>query len=170
MVVERLGDHIDESSVKRDLRAVPPDYAAVPADMKKWVYSGGQYLCGLYRRRVNEGNLFRTGSYAMTSPACRDAAGAGALGALSAGPHAPQALRPSVAPGTQPEEVLTLRARGVPHLRGTGRGDLHVHLKVQVPTRLDSAQEKLLRDLAAARGEERPGISGKGGLFGRRKR
>jgi molecular chaperone DnaJ len=77
-----------------------------------------------------------------------------------------------IAPGTQPEAVLTLRARGVPHLRGTGRGDLHVHLDVQVPTRLDAEQERLLRELAALRGEERvaPSSRGAGGLFGRKKR
>ena len=76
-----------------------------------------------------------------------------------------------IAPGTQPDEVLTLRARGVPHLRGTGRGDLHVQLELQVPTRLDARQEELLRELAVLRGEERPGSSGKGhGLFGRRRR
>jgi molecular chaperone DnaJ len=76
-----------------------------------------------------------------------------------------------VAPGTQPGEVLTLRARGVPRLRGTGRGDLHVHLSVEVPTRLDAKQEELLRDLARLRGEERPAASGKGsGLFGRLRR
>jgi molecular chaperone DnaJ len=68
--------------------------------------------------------------------------------------------------------VITLRARGVPHLRGTGRGDLHVHLDVQVPTKLDARQEELLRELAALRGEERPGSSGRaaGGLFGRKRR
>ena len=61
----------------------------------------------------------------------------------------------------------------MPHLRGTGRGDLHVHLDVVVPTRLDEEQEELLRTLATLRGEERPGPVGKpagGGLFGRRKR
>ena len=73
--------------------------------------------------------------------------------------------------GTQPDAVLTLRARGVPHLRASGRGDLHVHVRVEVPTRLDAKQEELLRDLARLRGEERPGLSGKGnGLFGRRRR
>ncbi|HVM27463.1 MAG TPA: molecular chaperone DnaJ [Mycobacteriales bacterium] len=76
-----------------------------------------------------------------------------------------------VAAGTQPGAVLTLRARGVPHLRQSGRGDLHVHLQVEVPTRLDGKQEELLRDLARLRGEERPGVSGKGtGLFGRLRR
>ncbi len=76
-----------------------------------------------------------------------------------------------IAPGTQPDEVLTLRARGVPHLRASGRGDLHVHLRIEVPTRLDTKQEELLRDLARLRGEEHPASSGKGnGLFGRRRR
>jgi molecular chaperone DnaJ len=56
--------------------------------------------------------------------------------------------------GTQPGAVLTLRGRGVPHLRGSGRGDLHVHLDVRTPTRLDAQQEALMRDLARARGEE----------------
>ena len=76
-----------------------------------------------------------------------------------------------IAPGTQPDEVITLRARGVPHLRGTGRGDLHVHLRIEVPTRLDAKQEELLRELARLRGEEHPVGTGKGnGLFGRRRR
>ncbi len=71
--------------------------------------------------------------------------------------------------GTQPDEIFTLRARGVPHLRGTGRGDLHVHVDVQVPTRLDEEQTELLRQLAVLRGEQRPGMTAKagGGLFGR---
>jgi molecular chaperone DnaJ len=56
--------------------------------------------------------------------------------------------------GTQPGHVVTLKARGIPHLRGTGRGDLLVHVDVQTPTKLDARQEELLRELAAARGEE----------------
>lgn len=56
--------------------------------------------------------------------------------------------------GTQPGSVVTLRARGVPRLRGSGRGDLHVHLDVRTPTRLDVEQEQLVRQLAEIRGEE----------------
>ncbi|HET8599585.1 MAG TPA: molecular chaperone DnaJ [Segeticoccus sp.] len=58
--------------------------------------------------------------------------------------------------GAQPGDVVTLRGQGVTHLRGTGRGDLLVHLSVQTPTHLDAEQQDLLRQLAAARGEERP--------------
>ncbi|MGI8693264.1 MAG: molecular chaperone DnaJ [Geodermatophilaceae bacterium] len=61
-----------------------------------------------------------------------------------------------IPPGSQSGTVQRLRARGVPRLRGTGRGDLHVHIEVLTPTKLDEEQELLLRQLAAARGEERP--------------
>ena len=72
-----------------------------------------------------------------------------------------------VRPGTQPDTVLPLRARGVPHLRGVGRGDLHVHVQVVTPTRMDEEQEALLRQFAALRGEDMP-VSTRahgGGLF-----
>jgi molecular chaperone DnaJ len=80
----------------------------------------------------------------------------------------------TVAPGTQAGSVLTLRGRGVPHLsRGVGRGDLHVHLDVETPSDLDAEQERLLRELAKLRNEERPaytvtsGEHAGGGLFSR---
>jgi molecular chaperone DnaJ len=73
-----------------------------------------------------------------------------------------------IRPGTQPDTRTTLRARGVPHLRGVGRGDLHVHVQVATPTRLDEEQEELLRRLASLRGEDLPVSTrghGSGGLF-----
>ena len=60
----------------------------------------------------------------------------------------------AIAPGTQTGKVFKLRGRGVPHVDGRGRGDLLVHIVVDTPTALDDAQEDLLRQLAAARGEE----------------
>jgi len=59
-------------------------------------------------------------------------------------------------PGTQPEQVVTLKGLGVGHLHVGGRGDLHVHVDVTVPTGLDDEQVELLQRLAALRGEERP--------------
>jgi len=61
--------------------------------------------------------------------------------------------------GTQSGDTRTLRALGVTHLRGTGRGDLIAHLTVATPTRLTAEQEDLLRELARVRGEE--GTQGK---------
>jgi len=73
--------------------------------------------------------------------------------------------------GTQHGQMQTLRARGVPRLRGTGRGDLFVHMAITVPTKLDGRQEELLRELASLRGEEQAsGSLGSGqqqGLFSR---
>lgn len=61
-----------------------------------------------------------------------------------------------VRPGTQPGHVEVLRGLGVGHLHAPGRGDLHVHLEVQVPTNLDEEQAELLHRLARLRGEEHP--------------
>jgi molecular chaperone DnaJ len=79
-----------------------------------------------------------------------------------------------VEPGTQCATVQTLRGRGMPRLRSSGRtegrGDLFVHLDVVTPTRLDSRQMELLRELAAVRGEEQAelAVNGRaGGLFSR---
>jgi len=72
-----------------------------------------------------------------------------------------------VRPGTQPGSTLRVRGRGVPHLRGTGRGDLFVHLDVRTPTKLDPEQERLLRDFARSRGEEVAELSKQGGFFSR---
>lgn len=58
--------------------------------------------------------------------------------------------------GTQPGDIMTLKGKGVTHLRGTGRGDILVHAGVQTPTRLNPEQEEMLRQFAALRGEERP--------------
>ncbi|MDP9220744.1 MAG: molecular chaperone DnaJ [Actinomycetota bacterium] len=72
--------------------------------------------------------------------------------------------------GTQSGQVVTMRGKGVTHLRGAGRGDLIVHFDVQTPTRLDEEQERLLRELAARRGEERPEARlspAQGGIFSR---
>jgi molecular chaperone DnaJ len=62
----------------------------------------------------------------------------------------------TIAPGTQSGTETVLGGRGVPSLRGTGRGDLVVTVVVETPTRLDERQEELLRELAALRDEESP--------------
>jgi molecular chaperone DnaJ len=60
----------------------------------------------------------------------------------------------SIAPGTQTGHVVRLRGQGVPHVDRRGRGDLLVRVVVDTPTGLDDVQEELLRQYAAARGEE----------------
>ncbi len=55
--------------------------------------------------------------------------------------------------GTQPGREFVLRQRGVPHLRGRGRGDLRVVVRVDVPTKLSDAEVELLTAYAEGRGE-----------------
>jgi molecular chaperone DnaJ len=63
--------------------------------------------------------------------------------------------------GTQPGKVLTLRGKGVPRLRGSGRGDQLVVINVEVPQRLTTEQRELFEKLAASLGSEvRPAEKG----------
>lgn len=56
--------------------------------------------------------------------------------------------------GSQPGRVLKLRGKGVPVLNGEGRGDLLVHLTVEVPSKLSPRQKELLQAYAAESGEK----------------
>ena len=61
-----------------------------------------------------------------------------------------------IRPGTQSGQTIPLYGRGVQRLNETGRGDLLIHVNVETPSRLDTVQEELLKELAKLRGEERP--------------
>lgn len=54
--------------------------------------------------------------------------------------------------GTQPDTVFRLKGKGVPNVRGFGKGDQLVKIKIEVPRRLNTKQKKLLRDFAVASG------------------
>jgi len=53
-----------------------------------------------------------------------------------------------IKPGTQSAEVITVKDRGVTHLRGAGRGDLKVGVQVLTPTKLNSKSKELIAELA----------------------
>jgi molecular chaperone DnaJ len=53
----------------------------------------------------------------------------------------------AIAAGTQPGSVTTLRGHGMPHLRSGVRGNLHAHVEVVVPSRLDNHDTELLREV-----------------------
>lgn len=56
--------------------------------------------------------------------------------------------------GTQPGKVFTLRGKGSPFLRSSGRGDQMVIVNVEVPSKLSADQRKLFEELAATLGTE----------------
>ena len=55
--------------------------------------------------------------------------------------------------GTQTGTVFRLKGKGVTHLRGHGRGDHHLRVKVAIPTKLSREQREALRKYAEASGE-----------------
>ena len=54
--------------------------------------------------------------------------------------------------GTQTGELFVVRGKGVPHLRGGGRGDMLVHANVVTPKHLTKEQKDLLHQLAESLG------------------
>jgi len=58
--------------------------------------------------------------------------------------------------GTQSAEVITIKDRGITHLRGSGRGDLRIGVQVVTPTKLNGKEQELIKQLAAARKQTEP--------------
>lgn len=59
--------------------------------------------------------------------------------------------------GSQPNQVLRLRGKGMPHLRGRGRGDACYRLVLEVPQKLNAKQREALEAYdAAATGQRGP--------------
>lgn len=48
--------------------------------------------------------------------------------------------------GTQPDTVIRLRGKGIPHLRGSGKGDHYVRVKIVIPKNLTRSQKELLEE------------------------
>ena len=71
-----------------------------------------------------------------------------ALGARIQVPTVDGPAEMRVPPGTSSGQVFRLRGKGVPPLRGGGRGDQYVTVKVVVPRPLNARAQELLRELA----------------------
>ena len=73
----------------------------------------------------------------------------------------------SVPEGTQPGAVFRLKGKGIPFLRGGGRGDQFVTVNVAVPKGMNTAQREALRCFAETMNEDVPET---GGIFGRKRK
>lgn len=74
----------------------------------------------------------------------------------------------TVPEGTQTGTVFKVRGAGMPSVRNAAaRGDLHVTVRVETPTKLSDEEKKLLRQLASLRGEK--AVHEHKGIFGRLK-
>ncbi len=91
-----------------------------------------------------------------------------ALGAEVEVPTLDGKVKLTIPEGTQPGAVFRLRGRGIPYLRGSGRGDQFVTVSIKVPRNLTGSQKELLRQFAASMGEL-DGDAGRG-IFSRKKK
>jgi molecular chaperone DnaJ len=92
-------------------------------------------------RFVREGDdLFSTVDLTMTQAA---------LGAALRVPTLEGETELAFEPGTQPGSVVVLRGRGMPALRGFGRGDHRILVNVLVPRQLSEEQRRLLEEFDA---------------------
>ncbi len=71
-----------------------------------------------------------------------------ALGAVLDVPTIDGDVKIRVQPGTQPGTLIRLKGKGVPHVRGGGRGDEYVKIVIKVPTHLSRRQKELLEELS----------------------
>lgn len=60
----------------------------------------------------------------------------------------------TVPPGSNTGDRVRLEKLGVPSLRNPGRGSIYYEIEVAFPKKLSEEEEKLLREIAALRGEE----------------
>jgi molecular chaperone DnaJ len=80
-----------------------------------------------------------------------------------------------IKPGFQSADAVTLRGFGMTKMRGSGRGDLVVHVEVTTPQKLNKEEQELLKKFAKARGDKherfeihkRPKHGDDQGFFGR---
>ena len=77
-----------------------------------------------------------------------------ALGASVEVPTIDGNVKYTIPDGTQSGAVFRLRGKGVPYLRGNGRGDQYITVTVQTPTNLTEKQKNLLRELGETFGEK----------------
>ena len=68
--------------------------------------------------------------------------------------------------GTQTGSVFRLKGKGIPYIRGSGRGDQFVTVRVETPRNLTSEQKELLEKLGESFGHK----AEKSGFFDKKKK
>ncbi len=56
--------------------------------------------------------------------------------------------------GTQPEDIIRIKGKGIPYVNGRGQGDLIATISVEIPKNLNAKQKELLRQFEESMGEK----------------
>lgn len=90
-----------------------------------------------------------------------------ALGAELEVPTLDGKVKYAVPEGTQTGTIFRLKGKGIPYLRGNGRGDQYVTVSIDVPKGLNTQQKDLLRQFSESLGEQK---AEKSGILGGKKK
>ncbi|HOJ11212.1 MAG TPA: molecular chaperone DnaJ [Clostridiales bacterium] len=77
-----------------------------------------------------------------------------ALGAEIDVPTLEGTLKYNIPEGTQTGSVFKIKGKGIPNIRGIGRGDLFIKVNIEIPRKLNEKQKAVLREFAAISGDE----------------
>lgn len=88
-----------------------------------------------------------------------------ALGAKIQVPTLEGAEKFTIPEGTQTGTRFRLKSKGVPRLRGSGRGELYVTVNIKVPKNLTDRQKELLKELSQEEGQDQEESRDKKGFF-----
>lgn len=78
----------------------------------------------------------------------------GALGAEIEIPTLEGKIQYNIPEGTQTGTVFKIKGKGIPNIRGNGRGDLYLKVNIEVPRKLNEKQKAILREFASISGDE----------------
>lgn len=115
-------------------RGLPGDAPGVPpGDLHVVVYT------------KQDGRFQRMGSDLWRSETI-DVAGA-VLGTTIKVPTLGSRVKVNIPAGTQPDEVLRLKGKGLPRYGGSGRGDLNLRIQIHIPKKISAAERDLYEKL-----------------------
>ena len=77
-----------------------------------------------------------------------------ALGAELEVPTLDGKVKYSMSEGTQTGSIFRLKGKGIPYLRGNGRGDQYIKVEIDVPKKLNDKQKAILREFADISGND----------------
>jgi molecular chaperone DnaJ len=81
------------------------------------------------------------------------------LGAQTKVPSLDGEINVTIPKGTQHGNLIRVKGKGVPHLKGYGRGDMLIETHILVPKKISKRQEELMREFAEIEGEKSSGKS-----------
>jgi molecular chaperone DnaJ len=77
-----------------------------------------------------------------------------ALGSELVVPTLDGKVKYSIPEGTQTGSIYKLKGKGIPFIKGTGRGDQYIKVNIDVPKRLNEKQKAILKEFADLSGDE----------------